>query len=162
MTRTREGKGGSPIKGSSRDPLRRQRRPSRSAESSSSADRLISSSAAVGSLLASRPQPLRLSRQNAITRLRKRAAQPRRLSRSQPLGGVLLRGLSLSVVLGLMMAGLSQLLQSTAPALPERTLTPASLAESGESPLSALPTDISTGEGIPALQERLATLADQP
>ncbi|MEN9225584.1 MAG: serine hydrolase [Thermostichus sp. HHBFW_bins_43] len=157
MTRTREGKGGSPIKGSSRDPLRRQRRAVSGFSASAS-----HSTPAIDPLPASRPQPLRLSRQNAITRLRKRAAQPRRLSRSQSLGGVLLRGLSLSVVLGLTMAGLSQLLQSTAPALPERTLTPASLAESGESPLSALPTDISTGEGIPALQERLATLADQP
>ncbi len=158
MTRTRGEKGTSPGKGSSRDPLRRQRRSSGSSQPSSSPDRLIPASG--GSLLASRPQPLRFSR--PTTRLRQRAAQPRRPRRSPALGEVLLRGLSLSVVLGLMMAGLSQLLHSTTPALPEQAATPARRAELGDSPLSALPTDMLRGEGIPALQERLAALADQP
>ncbi|MEN9232147.1 MAG: serine hydrolase [Thermostichus sp. DG02_5_bins_236] len=162
MTRTREVKGRNPLKGSPRDPLRRQRRPLRSAEISSGGISPKASSSPVGSLWSSSSLPLRLSRQRAITRLRERAAKPSRLNRSKPLGGVLLRGLSLSIVLGLMMAGLSQLLQSTTPSLSERTLTPASSTDSGDSALSALATDISAGEGIPALQERLVALAAQP
>ncbi|MCJ2543131.1 serine hydrolase [Thermostichus vulcanus] len=162
MTRTREVKGRNPLKGSSPDPLRRQRRPLRSAEISSGPTNLNTGSSPVGSLGSSSSPPLRLSRQRAITRLRKRAAQPSRLNRSQLLGSVLLRGLSLSIVLGLMMAGLSQLLQSTPPALPERTLTPTGSTEAGDSLLSPLATDSSAGERIPALQERLAALAAQP
>lgn len=160
MTRTRGGKGNSPSsKRLSRDPLRRQRRPLRSAELSSSSTSLNAGSSTGG--WSSSSPPLRLSRQRAITRLRQRAAQPSRLNRSKPLGGVLLRGLSLSIVLGLMMAGLSQLLQSTLPALPERAVSTGSL-EPTESPLSALPTDFPRGEEIPVLQERLLALATQP
>ncbi|WP_414427146.1 serine hydrolase [Synechococcus sp. H55.8] len=128
-----------------RDP----RRPSRSAK-----DALLGGS---GRLLpapaASHPQPLRLARQKAIARLRQRAVQPRRPGRSPALGEVLLRGLSFSLILGLTMAGLSQLLQSTPTGQTEPATT--QLGDPG-------PSDTLQGEAIPALQERLAALADQP
>ncbi|WP_457473959.1 serine hydrolase [Thermostichus sp. MS-CIW-40] len=107
--------------------------------------------------MVSPPQPLRLARQKAIARLRQRAAQPRRLRRSPSLGQVLLRGLSLSLILGLTMAGLSQLLQSTTAGRTEQSTT-----QLGDPPPSAFPSNILRGEAIPALQERLAALADQP
>lgn len=110
-----------------------------------------------GSLSVSRPRPLRLARQKAIARLRQRAAQPRRLRQSPSLGQVLLRGLSLSLILGLTMAGLSQLLQSTTAVRTEQATT-----QLGDPPPSALPSDTLQGEAIPALQERLAALANQP
>lgn len=128
-----------------RDP----RRPSRSAK-----DALLGGS---GRLLpapaASHPQPLRLARQKAIARLRQRAVQPRRPGRSPALGEVLLRGLSFSLILGLTMAGLSQLLQSTPTGQTEPATT--QLGDPG-------PSDTLQGEAVPALQERLAALADQP
>lgn len=174
MRRTREVKRRNPLNGSTkasgRDPLRGQRHPARSAELSSNEISSHLGSSPVGSLGSSSSPSLQLSRQRAITRLRKRAAQPRRLLasasqkpyRSEPLRSVLLRGLSLSIVLGLMMAGLSQLLQSTTPAPPEQALTPASRTDSGDASLSASPAEISAGEEIPALQERLVALAAQP
>ncbi len=163
MTRKRGGKGSSPTKVSSRDSLRRQHRPLPLAERSAPTTNLNTASglSAEGSLGSSGSPPLRLSRQRALARLRKRAAQPSRLNRSQPLAGVLLRGLSLSIVLGLTMAGLSQLLQATTPALPEAALSSAG-PEPAKSVLSGLPTDLSSGEAIPALQERLLALAAQP
>ena len=132
-----------PTRKKSRDP----RRPSRSAK-----DALLGGS---GRLLpapaASHSQPLRLARQKAIARLR--AAQPRRPRRSPALGEVLLRGLSFSLILGLTMAGLSQLLQST----PTGQTEPATTQLGDPWPSHTL-----QGEAIPALQERLAALADQP
>ena len=132
-----------PTRKKSRDP----RRPSRSAK-----DALLGGS---GRLLpapaAFHPQPLRLARQKAIARLR--AAQPRRPRRSPALGEVLLRGLSFSLILGLTMAGLSQLLQST----PTGQTEPATTQLGDPWPSHTL-----QGEAIPALQERLAALADQP
>ncbi|MGQ9836882.1 MAG: serine hydrolase [Cyanobacteriota bacterium] len=181
MKRTKEVKKRNPLNGSAkakaygplsrpgplpeRDLLPRQRRPLPSVKLSSSltgSNASSSTPSTLGSLGSSSSPPLRLSRQKAITRLRQRATQPSRLKRSKALGGVLLRGLSLSLVLGLMMAGLSQLLQSTTPALSERTLIPASPADSGDTSLSALPAAIFAGEEIPALQERLLALAAQP
>lgn len=151
MARTGEGKGSSLARERSRDPVRRQRRFTQAASPSR---HLLPAPAAEGSLLASRPQPLRLSRQRAIARMRQRAAQPRRLRRSPALLEVLLRGLGLSLMLGLTMAGLSQLLQSTTPARPEQ--------DAMQELPSTLPTDLLRGQEIPALQERLAALADQP
>jgi beta-lactamase class A len=99
---------------------------------------------------------LRLSRQKALARVRQRATRPSRLRRPRAFKEVLLRGLGFSLILGLTMAGLSRLLQSTAPPQTEQVA-----AGSGDPP-PALPTDFLKGEEIPALQERLAALADQP
>jgi beta-lactamase class A len=99
---------------------------------------------------------LRLSRQKALARVRQRATRPSRLRRPRAFKEVLLRGLGFSLILGLTMAGLSRLLQSTAPPQTEQAA-----AGSGDPP-PALPTDFLKGEEIPALQERLAALADQP
>ena len=136
-----------PTRKKSRDP----RRPSRSAKDAlpglGGSGRLLPAPAA------SHPQPLRLARQKAIARLRQRAAQPRRPRRSPALGEVLLRGLSFSLILGLTMAGLSQLLQSTPTGQTEPATT-----QLGD----PWPSDTLQGEAIPALQERLAALADQP
>lgn len=169
MTRAREKKGTDPSALAGRRPLpeksRDPRRPPQPAKNAvpppegskpqTGSGRLLP--APRGSLLVSRPQPLRLARQKAIARLRQRAARPRRLRRSPSLGQVLLRGLSLSLILGLTMAGLSQLLQSTTAGRTEQSTT-----QLGDPPPSALPSDILPGEAIPALQERLAALADQP
>ncbi|MFS8861412.1 serine hydrolase [Synechococcus sp. B60.2] len=153
MARAGEGKGSSSARERSRDLGRHQRR---FPQAASPSRHLLPAPAAEGSPSASRPQPLRFSRQRAIDRMRQRAAQPRRLRRSPTLAEVLLRGLGLSLILGLTMAGLSQLLQSTTPDRPEQEAM-----QLGDPP-PTLPTDLFRGQEIPALQKRLAALADQP
>lgn len=145
MARAREGRGRSSAQERSREAARH---PSRFPQAVPVSERLLP--------MASRPQPLRLSRQKAIARMRQRATRPPQRRRSAAFKEVLLRGLGLSLTLGLTMAGLSHLLQSTTPAQTEQAAT-----GSGDLP-PTLPTDLLKGQEIPALRERLAALANQP